>query len=109
MSFPTEWLHDFLVFRAHISPAVLLVTYYVGALLIPVLVYDVSRRFNQRLAREDWKVPDRYRTQLLARRGRVIGYALLALLLGELAWRMMFEFLVAYFQMHEALTGMSGA
>lgn len=109
MSTPTEWLHDFLVFQVHISPAVLLVAYYVGALLIPVLVYDMSRRFNQRLAREDWRVPDRYKAGLLARRGRVIGYAVVALLLGELAWRMMFEFLVAYFQMHEALTRMSGS
>ena len=109
MSTPTEWLHDFLVFQVHISPAVLLVAYYVGALLIPVLVYDMSRRFNQRLAREDWRVPDRYKGGLLARRGRVIGYAVVALLLGELAWRMMFEFLVAYFQMHEALTRMSGS
>ena len=109
MSTPTEWLHDFLVFQVHISPAVLLVAYYVGALLIPVLVYDMSRRFNQRLAREDWRVPDRYKAGMLARRGRVIGYALVALLLGELAWRMMFEFLVAYFQMHEALTRMSGS
>jgi len=109
VSTPTEWLHDFLVFQVHISPAVLLVAYYVGALLIPVLVYDMSRRFNQRLAREDWRVPDRYKAGMLARRGRVIGYALVALLLGELAWRMMFEFLVAYFQMHEALTRMSGS
>nr|WP_296747440.1 DUF4282 domain-containing protein [Thioalkalivibrio sp.] len=108
MSTATEWLHDFLVFQVHISPAVLLLTYYVGALLIPVLVYDMARRFNQRLTREDWRVPDRYKSRLLAHRSRVIGYAALALLVGEVAWRMMFEFLVAYFQMHEALTRMSG-
>jgi hypothetical protein len=109
VSASSDWLQDFLVFRVHISPGVLLFTYYVGALLIPVLVYDMTRRFNQRLTREQWRVPESYKAPLLARRGRVIGYALLALLLGELAWRMMFEFLIAYFQMHEALTRMSGA
>jgi hypothetical protein len=108
VSTATEWLHDFLVFQVYLSPAVLLLTYYVGALLIPVLVYNMARRLHQRLTRDDWRVPDHYRKRLLARRGRVIGYAVLALLLGELTWRMMFEFLVAYFQMHEALTRMSG-
>jgi hypothetical protein len=109
VSASSDWLQDFLVFRVHISPAVLLFTYYIGALLIPVLVYDMTRRFNQRLTREHWRVPESYKASWLARRGRVIGYAFLALLLGELAWRMMFEFLIAYFQMHEALTRMSGA
>lgn len=109
MTTAAEWLRDFLVFQIHVSPAVLLVTYYAGAVLIPVLVYDMTRRFHQRLAQKDLDATRRYKAQLLTRRGRVIAYAVTALVLSELAWRMMFEFLLAYFQMHEALTRMSGS
>lgn len=109
MTTAAEWLRDFLVFQVYVTPAVLLVTYYAGALLIPVLVYDMTRRFHQRLAQKDWDATRRYKAQLLSRRGRVVVYAVTALVLSELAWRMMFEFLLAYFQMHDALTRMSGS
>jgi hypothetical protein len=109
VSTAAEWIRDFLTFRIHVTPAVLLITYYIGAVLIPLLVYDLSRRFHQRLVQKEWGVADGYRAGVLARRGRVVLYAATALVLSELAWRMMFEFFLAYFQMHEALTGMSGA
>jgi hypothetical protein len=109
VSTAAEWLRDFLAFQVYVTPAVLLITYYIGAVLILALVYDLSRRFHERLVQKDWGVADGYRARLLARRGRVLLYAATALVLSELAWRMMFEFLLAYFQMHEALTRMSGA
>jgi hypothetical protein len=110
MSLPTavDWIRDFLAFQVYITPTVLLVVYYAGALLIPVLIYIIARRLQQRLARKDWKRVEDLATPWLSQRGRIIAYAAISLVLAELGWRMLFEFLIAYFQMHEALTRMSG-
>lgn len=111
MSLPTafDWIRDFLAFQVYITPPVLLVVYYVGALLLPVVIYVGARRLRQRLARKDWKRAEDLATRWLSQRSRIAAYAAVGLVLAELGWRMIFEFLMAYFQMHEALTRMSGA
>lgn len=111
MSLPTafDWIRDFLAFQVYITPTVLLAVYYVGALLIPVMIYVIARRLQQRLSRKDWKRVEDLAPRWLSQRSRIIAYAAIGLVLAELGWRMIFEFLMAYFQMHEALTRMSGA
>jgi hypothetical protein len=103
-----QWLRDFLLFQVHITPAVLLVAYYAGAVMIAVLVVDLTRRFHRQLLQKGTGLGGGLRARLLPLRGRVAAYAVAAFLIGELGWRMMFEFLIAYFQMHDALLRMSG-
>ncbi|MGB0712835.1 MAG: DUF4282 domain-containing protein [Gammaproteobacteria bacterium] len=108
-----DTLVDFLMFRATISEHALIVMYYLGALGGPF----VSAWFAIRLARH-WHaikekltvdteralppLPARYR-----RRGWAAGLVLF--LLMELGWRMLFEYLIAFMHMHEALLKISAS
>ncbi|AGA33204.1 hypothetical protein TVNIR_1537 [Thioalkalivibrio nitratireducens DSM 14787] len=101
------WVRDFLFFRELVTPGVLFAAYYTGALLIPVVVFDLARRFRRRVQARltaEGVLPGRLRAPV----AWAAGYAVVAFLLAELAWRMMFEFMLAYFQMHAAITGLGG-
>ena len=109
------WTRDFLLFREFIAPSVLFLSYYLGALMIPVLAYDLGRRLHRRWLQGgwqadlqgDWRESERQsRQMLLWLRARVVLFALIAFFLMQIGWRMFFEMMLAYFQMHAALTGM---
>lgn len=102
-----ETLADFLSFRLFISEYALVVFYYLGAVVMPLLALAMmvylGRRFPQlwwlgrrsgELARQH--LPWRYRLAL------VLAFVC-AFLLGELFWRMMFEYLIAFLQIRDAL------
>jgi hypothetical protein len=123
---------DFFAFRTFIAPGVLYITYYVGAVSIPVFAWLLARQARARAlevrararalaaqapavtgqalgrvsqASADWAGE----TSLgLAGWARVAGVALATFILMEIGWRMLFEFLLAYFQMREALVGGAG-
>jgi hypothetical protein len=123
---------NFFAFRTFIAPGVLYITYYLGAVSIPVFAWLFARQARARAlevraraqeigarargvagpaldrgaaASAEW-VGD---TRLgLAGWARVGGVALATFILMEIGWRMLFEFLVAYFQMREALVGGAG-
>jgi len=92
---------DFLTFKTFITPSLLVVMYIMGALVMPVVSYYISK----------WIVTRYFSKQ------KVLFYAnttpkqrlvLLLMFLGcffcmEIMWRIMFEFVVAYFDMHAAL------
>ena len=103
---------DFLNFRLFISPYVLVAFYYLGALGMPVaswfLLLWIRRRFT--MAGE---IPDAATTALVnitGRKERVLFYLLIlaCFICMEILWRMLFEFLVAYLQMREALLELAG-
>jgi hypothetical protein len=100
------WLQaigDLLTFRTFITPSVLVATYYVGAVSVPLFAWLLARRVVTALeARgERWPASSRgLRAGARARTGALAGLLFVAL---ELGWRMLFEFLLAYFQMREAL------
>jgi len=100
-------LLDFLAFRTLISEPVLIVFYYLGAVAMPVAAWFLAlyliRRFEMAkgaydMGRQLWlfSLPKKHRVWAIA---LMIG----AFLFMELLWRMMFEFLIAYLQMHDAL------
>ena len=98
-------LIDFLTFRSLVSPSVLVVMYYLGALGMPIfIIYLVYR-----LRRIDPSLMPRARVWLetlgldRGRRWRLLGVMIILFLLGELGWRMMFEFILVYFQIRDAL------
>jgi len=102
-----QGLIDFLTFRSFISPHVLVACYYLGALGVPV----GSWIFAQWIKRKYWFVSDIYESSKTTvfnntrTKDRGLFYVLFAsfFLCMEILWRMMFEFLIAYLQMREAI------
>ena len=103
---------DVLTFRTFISPPVLIFIYYLGAVGIPLLVWRIARPVKRRLSDinlPEVELPGAPVTHSLPPSTRVIAYSLAAFVLMELLWRLMFEFLLAYFQMHDYLAAMQAA
>ncbi|MDD4855421.1 MAG: DUF4282 domain-containing protein [Sulfuricurvum sp.] len=86
---------NFLTFDSFISIPVLIVFYYLGALMIPALLW----------VKRSWviKVTDVLsRTFLIATSRLILGF--MVLFIGfEVMWRMIFEMLIGYFKMIEHL------
>jgi hypothetical protein len=123
---------DFFAFRTFIAPGVLYITYYLGAVAIPVFAWlfarqartralEVRARAQELTARAQAVAGQATRGKAaapahwvgdtglgLADWARVAGVALATFILMEIGWRMLFEFLLAYFQMREALVGGAG-
>ncbi len=93
---------DFLSFKSFISLDVLIVIYYLGALGVPFFGWYLSRWIRSKLMHENEKSlsKSKYQTYL-------IFLFIIFFLLLELFWRVMFEFLIAYFQMRDVLVGLS--
>jgi hypothetical protein len=98
---------DFLTFKTFISGHVLIIFYYLGAVGMPLAGYLVFRWMVRKLAEQHiepghiatgaWsRLPSRYRLVTIL---VVIG----AFLFMQLLWRMLFEFLIAYLQIRDAL------
>lgn len=102
---------DFISFRLLITPSLLVLMYYLGAVVLPVLLVVFSRGYYQKARESVSLMIERSENQqeiesaVSRYRGKVIVLALVGFVLAEIAWRMMFEFLVAYFQIHNALMG----
>ena len=92
---------DFLTFKTFITPSLLVIMYIGGALVMPVVSYYLAK----------WIV-----THYLSKQKEIFFSAttpkqrliILVMFLGcflcmEIMWRIMFEFVVAYFDMHAAL------
>ena len=103
---------DFVSFRVLISPAVLVVFYYMGALVVPLLIFVFARgsaRAAKRMLDGQTVAQLQDAVRISRKSGvRLLLLSLLAFLMLELFWRMLFEFLIAYFQMHNALVGAAG-
>ncbi|RDH80782.1 MAG: hypothetical protein DIZ80_17315 [endosymbiont of Galathealinum brachiosum] len=98
---------DFLTFKKFISTEALILFYYTGALLMPVgiwvsllwltkkykLIHDAYQNTKDIL----WK------SLTLKQQIKFISFFILCILFAELFWRMLFEFLIAYMQIRDAL------
>jgi len=99
---------DFLTFKTFLSIEVLILSYYIGAVIIPIAMW-LSKAYLQRR----FKILDRFNTFLLNLFGTMsLKRKLLSILLFilmfismEIVWRMCFEMMIGYFQMIEALKG----
>lgn len=123
---------DLLSFRTLVSPALLLIAYYAGAVAIPVLVAWFIRRMRRRVAtglgaavkglgepaevlrqgiagvREAVRESS-LGERLVRTRLRVLLVAVGGFVTLELMWRMLFEFLLVYFQIRDLLMSVQGA
>ncbi len=100
-------LRDVLLFRRLIGPALLIGMYYVGAVAAPFLAWWLGRWVIATARPADgthgWNGQGARPVDPGLRR-RVWAVAIVLFIVMEVFWRLGFEFGIAYFQMHDALT-----
>jgi hypothetical protein len=102
----TVW--GLVTFETFVSPTLLIWFYYLGAVGGPIVGLLVMRQLIAVARRVDIPRSDATEELRKAWLKTAMGIrlmALLSLLFFELFWRMLFEFLLAYFQMRDALVG----
>jgi len=98
---------DFLTFDAMISIPVLIGFYYLGAVFCPLVMWRCMRWILARypIIETLSKEGGRWAWQQLPRekKWKVIALFAVMFLMGELFWRMLFEYLIAFMQMRNAM------
>ena len=98
---------DFLTFKSFISTAVLIIIYYFGALVFPVCLWALLAWLTTRykVLNLAYKNGKEMLWASLNTKQKIMFVALfmVCFLFMELFWRMMFEFLIAYMQIRDAL------
>ncbi len=98
---------DFITFKSFISTEVLIVFYYLGALILPIgiwlLLAWIIRKY--RLLNTAYANGKKLLWESLNRKQQTkfVAFFVISFLFMELFWRMFFEFLIAYMQMRDAL------
>lgn len=98
-----QWLYGFLHFDVFVSPGILKTLYFAGAVLLPLLGWLSLQKARSRYpgveaffyAADSRKV---IRSRFL--RWVILAFAMIC---AETLWRIIFEYLIAYLQMREAL------
>jgi len=98
---------DFLTFKSFISTEVLIIFYYLGALIFPIGIwflnswlirkYKLFNTVHQSGKEVIWNSLKRKHKIM------IVSFFVISFLFMELFWRMLFEFLIAYMQMRDAL------
>jgi len=96
-----QGFYDFLSFKTFISLDVLVVLYYLGALGVPLGGWFMARWLKNKFctSEDEAKTKGAFPTKLI-----LIFLAMFVLM--EVFWRVMFEFLIAYFQMRDVMVGL---
>ena len=90
-------LSDLLSFKTFISPYMLYIFYYMGAVLVPLVMLKYSYKIYAFLKIDIKRIiPKEYKF-------KVYSVSILMFIFLEILWRMMFEFLIAYLQIRDAL------
>ena len=88
---------DFLSFKSFISPYMLFVFYYIGAILVPFLCFKYAKRFYMYISSNiENIIPNEYKL-------KVFFVSIGMFIFLEILWRMMFEYLIAFLQIRDAL------
>ena len=90
-------MQAFLSFQSFITPKILIIFYYIGAVLVPFAAWITAGYLKRRY------FPD----LIIPKKIYLYFSILLCFLCMELFWRMIFEVMIAYFDMHDALMRMS--
>lgn len=99
-------MKEFLTFETFITPTLLIFIYYIGAVVIPIVSwYFVHWIKTAYFSKTDMKGKAASLSVSLTMRQRTIVFTifLISFLLMEMFWRMIFEFFIAYFDIHDAL------
>ena len=98
---------NFLNFKFFISPYVLIICYYIGAIAVPVGAWYfaswILRKYS--LASDLYESGKETFNIIIRKKDRMLLYTVFIpfFIFMEIIWRMMFEFLIAYLQMRDAL------
>jgi hypothetical protein len=98
-------MQDFLTFQTFITPTLLILLYYVGAVLIPLLSWYLARWIKRSYFSEvSGIIKEEIDTRTTSKQRFIVLLAFLfCFLCMEILWRVLFEFFIAYFDMHDAL------
>jgi hypothetical protein len=88
---------DFLSFKTFISSYMLFVFYYLGAVVVPMIAYIFAKKIYK-YPKETIK-----NTLPLDYKIKIAVFSIILFIFMEILWRMMFEFLLAFLQMRDAL------
>ncbi len=107
----TQNIIDFLTFKLFISPYLLIICYYLGAITIPFASWFLGlwvkgkflRIFEQR---KEFSLYHKFITESKTSWSLLFISIFMSM---EIIWRMMFEFIIAYMQIREALLLLSVA
>ncbi len=98
---------DFLTFKSFISTTVLIAFYYIGAVILPVGIWFLSiwliKKYkfiddaHKKVKEEIWGLLNK------KQQVKLVALVMTFFLFMELFWRMLFEFLIAYMQIRDAL------
>ena len=98
---------DFLTFKSFISTEVLIIFYYLGALILPIVTWLLltwlMRKYKLLNATYESEKEIIWKSLNKKQQAKFLAFFVTAFLFMELFWRMFFEFLIAYMQMRDAL------
>ena len=92
---------DILTFNAFVAQKVLIVLYYLGAIGVPILTLVYRKNLLSK-----FQFLEKIELQFKNKTKTVIALIILFLCM-ELFWRMMFEMMIGYFDMHDYLYELS--
>jgi hypothetical protein len=101
-----QTLFDFLTFKHFVTADILIFCYYIGAVIFPFGLYFSRNYLRHKIPWINQLYADiMSRTGTLPSHTKLLGviFFLLMLCMMEIAWRMMFEMMIGYFQMHDYL------
>lgn len=98
---------DFFTFKSFISTEVLIVFYYIGAIILPagawcLVIWLMQKYVLVNIAYEKGK-DTLWNSLNKKQKNKLIVFFVSSFLFMELFWRMLFEFLIAYMQIRDAL------
>ena len=105
-------MRDFIFFDHLIARDILLIFYYLGAVVVSVSIFSVARASicGNSFLSGLFAVPGDLSGRIsLLRRIFALVLTLLFLFFMELGWRLLFEMMIAYFDMHDYLARIAGS
>lgn len=96
-------LWQFLNFQVFITPSVLITCYYFGALIVPFLLFYFLRKTKAIIHLIDLSGTIKTSTNSIAKKLKLTALFLVSFIMFQLVWRMLFEFLLAYYQIRYAI------
>ena len=99
-------MYDYLVFNKFIAQNILILSYYFGAIFMPILLWYMRLYIIKKVlfVKEIKLFVAPYYSKLSSREKRKIWLVFIALFICmQLCWRMMFEAMIGYFDMHDYL------
>ena len=98
---------DFLIFKRFISIEILIAFYYMGAIILPIGLSIFTKYLIKKyeLMNESYSKVKSFLWALLNTKQKIklTGLFVLFFISAQLLWRMLFEFLIAFIQMRDAL------